>query len=147
MGTRLAADGRPLPWPNPTVQPFFDAARERRLALPRCPRDGFFFYPRSRCPRCLGADWEWRDASGRGSVHSFTVDRVGHLQGLAHAVPYAIAIVELEEGPRLTARLVDCDPDALAVGMPVEARYEDVEDVTLVHFAPRAPGPSGGGRA
>ncbi|HZO08138.1 MAG TPA: Zn-ribbon domain-containing OB-fold protein [Myxococcota bacterium] len=138
MGTRHSADGRPIPWPNPTTRPFFDAARERRLRLQRCPRDGFFFYPRSRCPRCLGADWEWRDASGRGVVHSFSVDRVGHLPGLERAVPYAIAIVELEEGPRLTARIVDCDVDALRVGAPVEARYEDVEDVTLLHFAPRS---------
>jgi uncharacterized OB-fold protein len=69
-------------------------------------------------------------------IHSFTVDRVGHLQPLQPLVPYAIAIVELAEGPRMTARIVDCDVDALAVGQPVVARYEDVGDVTLVHFAP-----------
>ena len=138
MGTQHSAAGRPIPWPNPTTQPFFDAARARRLRLQRCPRDGCFFYPRSRCPRCLGADWEWCDASGRGEIHSFTVDRVGHLPGLEQAVPYAIAIVELAEGPRMTARIVDCDVDALRVGQPVEARYEDVEGVTLVHFAPSA---------
>ena len=138
MGTQQGASGRPIPWPNPTTRPFFEAARERRLVLPRCPRDGFFFYPRNRCPRCLGADWEWQDASGRGVIHSFTVDRVGHLPGLEHAVPYAIAIVELAEGPRMTARIVDCDVDALCVGEPVEARYEDVDGVALVHFAPRA---------
>ena len=138
MGTRHATDGLPLPFPNPTTRPFFDAARRHELVLQRCPRDGFFFYPRSRCPRCLGADWEWQDASGRGEIHSFTVDRVGHLPGLERAVPYAIAIVELAEGPRLTARIVDCDVDALRVGQAVEARYEDVEDVTLLHFAPGA---------
>jgi hypothetical protein len=138
MGTQHSAAGRPIPWPNPTTRPFFEAARERKLRLPRCPRDGFFFYPRNRCPRCLGADWEWQDASGRGVIHSFTVDRVGHLPGLEHAVPYAIAIVELAEGPRMTARIVDCDVDALRVGQQLEARYEDVEGVTLVHFAPRS---------
>ena len=136
MGVQHSPEGRPLPLPNPTTRPFFAAAREGRLLLQRCPRDGFFFYPRSRCPACLGADWEWREVSGRGSVHSFTVDRVGHLPGLQHLVPYAIAIVELAEGPRMTARIVDCDVDALAVGQQVAARYEDVGDVTLVHFAP-----------
>ena len=70
--------GRPLPIPNPTTQAFFDAARAHRLDLQRCPRDGFFFYPRSRCPRCLGDDWEWESVSGRGEVHAFTIDRVGH---------------------------------------------------------------------
>ena len=138
MGTQLGASGRAIPWPNPTTRPFFEAAREGRLVLPRCPRDGFFFYPRNRCPRCLGADWEWQDASGRGVIHSFTVDRVGHLPGLEQAVPYAIAIVELAEGPRMTARIVDCDVDALRVGDAVDARYEDVDGVALVHFAPRA---------
>ena len=136
MGVQHSPDGRPLPLPNPTTQPFFAAARERRLLLPHCPRDGFFFYPRSRCPRCLGADWEWREASGRGTVHSFTVDRVGHLPGLQQLVPYAIAIVELAEGPRLTARIVDCDVDSVSIGQELVARYEDVGDLTLVHFAP-----------
>ena len=74
--------------------------------------------------------------SGRGQVHSFTVDRVGHVPALRALVPYAVAIVELEEGPRMTARLVDCDADAVKVGMPVSVAYEDVEDATLVHFRP-----------
>jgi hypothetical protein len=97
---------------------------------------GFFFYPRSRCPSCLGVDWTWEEVSGRGHVHSFTVDRVGHVPALRPLAPYAIAIVELDAAPRLTARLVDCDPDAVKVGMPVVTAYEDVEGTTLVHFRP-----------
>ncbi len=136
MGVQHATDGRPIPWVNPTTRPFFDAAREGRLLLPRCPRDGFFFYPRSRCPHCLGDDWRFEEVSGRGTIHSFTVDRIGHAPGLASLAPYAIAIVELEEGPRMTARLVGCDPDHLRVGQPVEASFEPIEDVALVHFRP-----------
>ena len=136
MGVRHASDGRPLPWVNETTRPFFDAARERRLVLQRCPRDGFFFYPRSRCPSCLGADWTWQEVSGRGRVHSFTVDRVGHVPALRPLAPYAVAIVELDAGPRMTARLVGCDPDAVKIGMAVLAAYEDVEGTTLVHFRP-----------
>jgi uncharacterized OB-fold protein len=136
MGVKHASDGRPLPWVNPTTRPFFEAAREQRLVLQRCPRDGFFFYPRNRCPSCLGDDWSWQDASGRGRVHSFTIDRVGHVPALRRFAPYAVAIVELEEGPRMTARLVDCEVDAVKVGLPVVASYEDVEGTTLVHFTP-----------
>jgi hypothetical protein len=121
---------------NPTTRPFWEAARERRLVLQRCPRDGFFFYPRSRCPSCLGSDWTWQEVAARGRVHSFTVDRVGHVPALRRHAPYAVAIIELEAGPRMTARLVDCDPDAVKVGMPVVAAFEDVEDTTLVHFRP-----------
>jgi len=137
MGTRMSEDGRPLPVPNPTTAPFFDAAREGRLRLQRCPRDGLFFYPRSRCPGCLGADWSWEDVRGRGPLHAFPVDRVGHDPALARDVPFAIAVVELEEGPRMTARVVDCGLDELRVGMPVEAAFETLEDVPLVRFRPR----------
>ena len=136
MGTRHSSDGRPLPWANPTTRPFFEAARRRELVLQRCPRDGYFFYPRSRCPSCLRDDWSWQRVSGFGRVHSFTVDRVGHLPQLRELAPYALAIVELDEGPRLTARLVECDPDVVKVGMRVTASFEDVEDATLVHFRP-----------
>ena len=136
MGVQHGPDGRPLPWPNPTTRPFFDAAREHRLRLQRCPRDGFFFYPRSRCPSCLGDDWKWEDASGQGVVHSFTIDRVGHLPALSSQAPLVIAIVELAEGPRMTARIVDCDPEKIRVGQPVAARFEDLDEISLVHFSP-----------
>jgi len=133
----MSADGRPLPVPNPTTQPFFTAAGEGKLSLQRCPRDGFFFYPRSRCPGCLGDDWSWEDVSGFGSLHAFTIDRMGHDPALAGDVPFAIAVVELSEGPRMTARIIDCSLDDLRVGMPLEAAFETIEDVTLVRFRPR----------
>ena len=133
---RFSSDGRPLPSPTDTSLPFFEGAKEGKLVLQRCPRDGFFFYPRSRCPSCLADDWRWEAVSGRGSIHAYTVDRVGHDPALASRAPYAIAVVELEEGPRMTANIVDCDVDALAVGQPVEATYETVDDVALVHFRP-----------
>ena len=131
-------DGRPLPIPNPTTQPYFDAARAHKLVLPYCPRDGFFFYPRARCPACLGDDWEWEEASGRGEVHAFTIDRVGHDPALAPRAPFAIGVIELDEGPRMTANVVGCAPDDVRVGMRVEACFEDVDGHTLVHFRPRA---------
>ena len=130
--------GRPLPVPNPTTQPFFDAARERRLELQRCPRDGLFFYPRARCPRCLGDDWEWETVSGRGEVHAFTIDRIGHDPRLGPNAPFAIAIVELEEGPRMTANVVECAVEDVRVGLPREVCFEEIDDQTLVHFRPRA---------
>ena len=136
MGTQMAADGRPLPWPNPTTQPFFDAAAQGRLDLQRCPRDGVFFYPRSRCPECLGDDLKWETMSGRGEIAAVTIDRIGHDPALAADVPYVVAIVTLEEGPRMPARIVECEVEALRVGLPVEACFETIEGVTLVRFRP-----------
>jgi uncharacterized OB-fold protein len=129
-------DGRPLPRRTPTSAPYFDALREGRLRLQRCPRDGFFFYPRSRCPDCLGDDWAWEDVSGRGTVYSFTVDRVGLDPAQRSRIPLVIAIVELEEGPRLTSNVVGCAPEAVSVGLPVVATFEDLGPETLVHFQP-----------
>jgi len=140
MGLRHTEAGRPLPLPNPTTQPFFDAAARGRLALQRCPRDGFFFYPRSRCPRCLGDDWEWESVSGEGKVYSFTIDRVGHTPGLQAEAPYVVAMVDLAEGPRMTARIRTGDPEAIAVGQPVRACFEEVDGTTLVAFAPVSAG-------
>ncbi len=138
MGTQIAEDGRPLPWPNPTTQPFFDAASDGRLDLQRCPRDGFFFYPRSRCPECLAADWAWETVSGRGEIAAVTIDRIGHDPALSGDVPYVVAIVTLEEGPRMPARIVECDADALRVGQAVEVCFEEQGGVTLVRFRPRS---------
>ena len=140
---QFAGDGRPLPRPTPTTKPFFDAARKGVLALQRCPRDGVFYYPRSHCPSCLGTDWEWQELSGRGEVHTFTVDRVGHDPALASQVPFAIAVVELDEGVRVVANVVGCEVDDVKVGLPVEATFETIatsegaDDVTLLRFQPR----------
>jgi len=134
MSQPMSDEGRPLPRRTPVGAPFFEAARAHRLLLPRCPRDGFFFYPRNRCPRCLGDDWTWEPASGRGTVHAFTVDRVGHDPAQRARLPLVIALVEVEEGPRLTTNLVGCAPEAVRVGMPVEVAFEDLDRETLVLF-------------
>jgi len=133
----FAADGRPIPRRTPTSAPYFDAARTGRLLLQRCPRDGFFFYPRSHCPTCLGTDWKWEQVSGRGTVYSFTVDRAGLDPAQKSQLPLVVAAVELEEGPRLTSRIVGCAPESVAVGLPVEVRFEDLGAETLIHFTPR----------
>ena len=129
--------GRPLPRRTPVSAPYFDAAREHRLVIQQCPRDGLFFYPRTRCPECLGDDWSWETMSGRGIVHAFAIDRVGHDPAQRPRLPLVIAAVDLEEGPRLTMNIVDCSPEDVVVGMEVEVSFEDVDDVSLIHFRPR----------
>lgn len=130
--------GRPIPRRTPTSAPYFDAAREGRLSLQRCPRDGFFFYPRSRCPHCLEADWKWEDVSGRGTVYSYTVDRVGLDPAQRDQLPLIVAIIELDEGPRLTSNLVGTTPEEVSIGQAVEATFEDLGSETLIHFKPAA---------
>lgn len=135
-------DGRPIPRRTPVSAPYFDAAREGRLSLQKCPRDGFFFYPRSRCPDCLKDDWAWEDVSGKGVLYAFTTDRVGLDPAQRPQLPLVVAIVELAEGPRLTTRIVGCKPEEVEVGMPVEVVFEDVDKETLIHFQPVGSGGS-----
>ena len=140
---RLARDGRSIPDPTPVTAPFFEAALDGRLVLQTCSRDGPFFYPRARCPHCWGADWRWIDASGRGTIYSFTIDRLGHDPAQKDLAPFVIAIVTLEEGPRAVAQIIDCPFEEVRTGMPVEAVFDIYQPadggqpVPVLRFRPR----------
>jgi hypothetical protein len=126
-----------LPKPTPLTKPFWDAAREGRLLMPRRKDGTYFWYPRALTPGTLDEDYTWAELSGRGTVHSFTIDRRGTHPAFAGQVPYVIAIVELDEGPRMTTNLVGVDIDAVRVGMRVVAAFEPATDaITLVRFRP-----------
>lgn len=129
---------KPLPEPTPVSQPFWDAARQHRLLLQRSAKSGkFLYYPREVSPFAVDDALEWAEASGRGSVYSFTIARRATGPQWESDVPYVIAMVELEEGPRMTANIVGCEPTSVFVGMPVEVSFEDVTpEVTLVQFRP-----------
>lgn len=130
--------GKPLPQPNEITRPFWEGTHAHELRLQRCRDCGkHIFYPRSLCPFCLSEHLEWVTASGKGKVYSYTVVRRALHPGFKDDVPYVLAIVELDEGPRLTTNLVGVSPDDIRVDMPVQAAYDDVTpDVTLLKFEP-----------
>ena len=129
----------PLPVATPESRPFWEAARRHELSLQRCRACGrHVFYPRAACPHCLSSDLEWRRVSGRGTLHTFTIVHRG-AKNFPLATPYVLAVVELEEGPRLMTNLVsiEADPARVQIGMPVEVVFEDVSpEVTLPRFRP-----------
>ena len=129
----------PIPVPTPETRPFWEAARRHELSIQRCRACGrHVFYPRAACPHCFAADLEWRRVSGRGTLHTFTVVHRGQ-RGFPLAAPYVIAIVALDEGPRMMTNLVgvDADPARLRIGMPVEVVFEDVSpEIALPRFRP-----------
>ena len=130
---------RPLPQPTPVTQPFWDALREHKVRIQHCAScASHFYYPRAACPRCWKTDLEWVDISGAGSVHTFTIARAPTAPHFAAEVPQIIALVELDEGPRVTTTLVDVEPEQVRVGMRVVPRFEDVpgSEITLLRFAP-----------
>ena len=109
---------KPLPKPTPTSRPFWEAARRHELSLQRCAAcKAYIYYPRERCPHCFSDRLAWERVSGRGKVYSYTVVRRASSRSFADK-PYVLAIVELEEGPRMTSNIVAA-PESVKVGMPV----------------------------
>ena len=139
----MIADYRkPLPIPAAVSRPFWDGLREGVLRVQQfrdCRRH--VFYPRSLCPHCLSETLEWVEVSGRGRLYSYTLVRRAMHPAFQQDVPYVYAIVELEEGPRVTSNVVNCPLEALRVDMPLRAVYDSVTpEITLLKFEP-AQGP------
>lgn len=135
---------RPLPQPiTPEARPYWDGLREGKLMLPRCEECGHvFFYPRVLCPRCASRAITWVQASGRGRLHAFGIGHQSFNRAYTVRPPYVLAMIELEEGPRMLSNLVNVEPDPQAVtcDMPVEVVFETLtDDVTLPLFQPADP--------
>jgi uncharacterized protein len=130
----------PAPYVLPEVKPFWDATAEGRLVLPRCVEcDTVVWYPRPFCPSCGSLKVSWVQASGRGTVYSFTVNRRGQadLPAYRDAGVYVLAYVELDEGPRMMTNIVDCDPDVVKIGLKVEVVFHDTgQGNALPRFRP-----------
>jgi uncharacterized OB-fold protein len=116
---------------------FWDALNEERFVLPRCDSCAHvIWYPRLFCPMCHTTDVSWFDASGLGRVFSFTVVRKA-FGAWQDAVPYVIAYVELDEGPRVLTNIVDCDPDTVSIGDRVGIVYDpSPKGAAVYRFAP-----------
>jgi len=96
----------PRPEITPLNAPYWEALAEGRLVYQRCRACGNRWLPaRAECPRCLAADHEWVAASGRGRLLSWVVYRVAYHESLRDRLPYNVAIIELEEGPRLISSI------------------------------------------
>jgi uncharacterized OB-fold protein len=130
---------KPLPEITPAMRPFWEAARQHELVVQRCTACGAHRFPaRDICSRCLSRDAEWVRSAGRGTVFSWAVMHQVYHPGFAGDVPYALVVIELDEGARLVSNLVDCPVDAIRAGMGVEVVFDDVTpDVTLPKFRPR----------
>jgi uncharacterized OB-fold protein len=130
---------KPLPQITPEMAPFWSAARRHRLAVQRCRGCGRYRFPaRDICSNCLGREAEWVEVSGRGRVFSRAIMHQVYHPGFAAEVPYAVVVVELEEGARMVSNLIDCPAREVVIGMPVEVAFEDVTpDLTLPKFRPQ----------
>jgi uncharacterized OB-fold protein len=125
----------PKPEPDADSRPWWQALRERRVLVQHCRACGMNqLYFRVICHGCWSRDIEAVQASGKGTVYSFTVVHSVGEPALQAELPYALAIVELAEGPRVMTR-IEGDPDRVRIGEPVEATFRDIApDSTLLYF-------------
>ena len=126
--------GRPVPAPSGVAAEYFAAVETGELRYQDCPSCGHRqFYPRQLCAGC-GGEPVWAVSSGRGRVHTFTVVRQNLSPPFASLVPYVLAVVELEEGPRLMGNVTDCQVEDVKIGMAVEAYAVRVREGLGVPF-------------
>ena len=136
----MAEYAKLTPSPTADTQPYWDGLNEGRLRLQRCADCGKLrHYPRPVCDACFSMNVAWVDASGRGSVHSWTVTHHAFHPGFKPDLPYALVTVDLDEGVRVQAQLRGLDPSELRIGLPVQVAFEAATDsLTLPVFVPAA---------
>lgn len=116
------------PRPNAETDEFWAGCTEQRLMLPRCDDCGeVIWYPRRFCPFCASTNVTYTEMSGNGVVYTFTVVRKG-AGPFREVAPYVIAVVELDEGPRMMTNLIGVAPDEVRIGQSVRVVFEPVVD-------------------
>jgi uncharacterized protein len=133
----LAEQKRPLPFPTPETRHFWEGTAAGELRLQRCGVcRHVYFPPRPFCPKCASREVTVFKASGRATLYSYVIN---HRPPPGFTAPYAIAVVELAEGPRMMTNIVGCPqtPQALQLDMPLQVVFEkQTDEITLPFFKP-----------
>lgn len=131
---------KPEPVINADNRPFWESCRTHALTFQKCASCGYVRWPAAYlCPECLSAHSSWVPVSGKGEVFSYVVYHVAHHPAYLDEVPYVVALVDLDGGPRFLSTIGGCAPDEVFCGMPVEVDWEErPAGVTIPIFRPRA---------
>jgi len=115
---------------------FYGWCKQNALRFQRCTACGTWRHiPREMCAACGSWQWEWATSSGRGKVFTWTVIARALHPAFQNETPYAPVVIEMDEGVRLLSQVVDCAPDQLRIGMPVEVVFDAVtSEITLPKF-------------
>jgi uncharacterized OB-fold protein len=136
LGALVNDYAKPLPRINPDNARFWESAHEGVLRLPRCGDcDSWHWPPGPVCPACFSERIVWQEAQGRGVISTWTAVHKAWFPAFERDIPYAVAQIELVEGVRITAGIIDCEPAALHVGMPVEVVLDRVTDSRTLPMA------------
>ena len=125
---------KPLPGLENVNGEYWKAAREGRLLIQECPSCGHRqWYPRALCTQCAGEP-AWLETAGRGAVHTFTVIRQQGIPAFKAELPYAVVMVELDEGPLIFGSMPGVDVDTIEIGLPVEVYFVAADEDTGVPY-------------
>ena len=129
---------KPKPRPAPESLPYWQAAREHRLALPKCDDCNQYWFPPSRtCPHCLSTSFSFENVSGKGKVYSFVTFHRVYRPAFENDVPYVVALVELDEGARLLTNILGVAYDQVKCDMRVEVVFDDYDsEISIPKFRP-----------
>ncbi|KCZ58688.1 Zn-ribbon domain-containing OB-fold protein [Hyphomonas chukchiensis] len=127
----------PIPAIPEHALPFWEAAEKSQLRYMACNSCAHSFLPaRTECPNCLAADLEWRMASGKAQLISWVIYHRAFHPAFADRLPYTVALVQLEEGPRMISNIVEPDPDtALTINLPLFVRFQDMGNLRIPVFS------------
>ena len=127
---------KPIPYPNAETQFFWDKVNDGELWIQRCKDCSKpYFYPRFFCPNCFSKNVEWFKTSGKGKLHTYMINHRGP-PAFQDETPYAIAIVELDEGPRMMTNIhgIENTPEKLVLDMPLEVTFEEIAEGRKVPY-------------
>ena len=129
---------KPLPIIDEDNAPYWEYCKKHELNMQKCEGCGHIRFPVSiLCPKCHSMDAVWTKLSGRGKVFSYIVFRVPYLESYKDDIPYTVAIIQLEEGPRMESNIIVPDVEDIRIDMPVKVFFDDVTDeVSLPKFKP-----------
>ena len=134
-------EGIPLihPYVDETNRGYWESLKRHVLSVQRCNNCGRRTHPpRPMCPQCMSTDLGWAPAAATGEVHSWVTFTAPRSSYPGIKCPYAVAVVELDDGMRIVSNIVEMDPADITIGMPVEAVFMDIDDeLTLVQFRKR----------
>lgn len=127
----VSTPSKPLPTITDLTRPFWTAAKEGRLVLQKCQRCGVFnFHPKPWCIDCGSRDLVWTDAQPFGTVYAHTISRsvAMNYQGWQAELPVLMCLIDLDDGARMYGQVTHCEPEALHIGMRVQAHFEAISD-------------------
>ena len=129
---------KPLPLINDETKPYWDYCRKHELRMQKCRQCGHIRFPISFiCPKCHATEAEWARLSGKGKIYSFTIYRVPYHRAFKDDIPYVVAIIQLDEGPRMESNILGCKVEEVGMEMLVVVAFDDVTDeISLPKFRP-----------